>query len=94
MAIYIEPDGKRSFSIISRQREGEWPQMGNHSDECFEVISEMIPSNWRAWEDKNASGISPLAWQTVGFYEAFYDHDPTVYPIFERERDIIVSEDP
>ena len=29
MAIYIEPDGKPSFSIISRQPEGEWPKAEN-----------------------------------------------------------------
>lgn len=62
--------------------------------ECFNVVSNFIPSNWQEWEDRGISGISPLAWQEVGFSEAFYDHDPSVYPIFERERDIILREDP
>jgi hypothetical protein len=94
MAIYNEPDGKRSFSIISRQPEGEWPQMGSHPAECFEIISDVIPSNWCAWEDENGSGISPISWQTPGFSESFYEHDPAVFHIFERERDIILAEDP
>lgn len=94
MAIHVEPNGKRSFSIISRQPDGEWPQMGSHQAECFEVVSEVVPSNWREWVHENISGVSPAAWQAPSFYEAFYDHDPATYPIFERERDIILSEDP
>lgn len=94
MAIYVEPDGKCSFTIISRHPEGEWPQMGYQYAECFEVTSEKVPSNWREWKSKGASGISPAAWQKPGFLEAFYDHEPTTYSIFERERDIILSEDP
>ena len=94
MAIYAEPDGRRSFTIINRHPEGEWPQMGYQYADCFEVISEKVPSNWREWKNEFASGISPVAWQEPGFLEAFHDHDPAAYPIFERERDIILSEDP
>jgi hypothetical protein len=94
MGIYVSPDGKRSFRIISRHLVGEWPQMGYQHAECFEAISEKVPSNWREWKNKNASGMGPEAWQAPGFLEAFYDHDPATYPIFERERDIILSEDP
>jgi hypothetical protein len=94
MAIHVAPDGKRSYSIISRQPEGEWPQMGSHLAECFDIVSEVVPSNWREWVYGNASGTSPVTWQEPGFYEAFYDHDTAAYPIFERERDIILSEDP
>ncbi len=94
MGIYIAPDGKRSFRIINRHPEGEWPQLGIHQEECFEIVSEVVPSTWRKWVNENASGVSPFAWQAPGFYEAFYDHDPATYPIFERERDIVLSEDP
>jgi hypothetical protein len=94
MGIYVAPDGRRSFRIISRNPEREWPQMGYQNAQCFEVISEKVPSNWREWGNKSACGIGPEAWQTPGFLEAFYDHDPATYPIFERERDIILREDP
>jgi hypothetical protein len=94
MAINVEADGKRSFSIISRQPDGEWPQMGSHQSECFEIVSDVIPSNWREWAYENVRGTSPAAWQEPGFFEAFYDHDSATFPIFERERDIIVNEDP
>jgi hypothetical protein len=93
MSIFIDENGRRWYGIISSHPHGEWPQMGRHQAECFEVVSEVVPSNWREWRKGNVSGISPAAWQAPGFYEAFYDHDPAAYPIYERERDIILSED-
>lgn len=94
MAMHVAPDGKRFFSIVSHQPEGEWPQMGNHQAECFEVVSDVAPSNWKDWVHENSSGTSPAAWQVPGFYEAFYDHEPAAYSIFDRERAVILSEDP
>ena len=94
MLIFTDQNGKRRYGIINRHPDGEWPQMGSHQAECFEVVSEVVPFNWREWVREKASGVSPAAWQAPGFYEAFYDHDPATYPIFKRERDIILSEDP
>jgi hypothetical protein len=94
MSIFTDKNGRRSYGIINRHPEGEWPQLGSHQAECFEIVSDVVPSNWREWANGNASGVSPSAWQEPGFYEAFYDHDPATYPIFERERDIILREDP
>jgi hypothetical protein len=94
LSIFADKSGKRSYGIINRHPDGEWPQLGSHQAECFEIVSEVVPSNWQEWTNESASGVSPAAWQTPGFYEAFYDHDPAAYPIFERERNIIQSEDP
>lgn len=94
MYIFIDEHGRHNYGVVSRHPEGEWPQMVSHQAECFEVASEVMPSNWRKWEKGKISGISPAAWQAPGFDEAFYDHDPETYPIYERERDIILREDP
>lgn len=94
MSIFVDQDDRRSYGIINSHPEGEWPQMGSHQAECFEVVSDIVPSNWREWKSAGCSGVSPAAWQADNFYEAFYDHDPATYSIFERERDIILSEDP
>jgi hypothetical protein len=94
MSTHVSRDGKRSYGIINSHPKDEWPQMGRHQAECFEVVSKIIPSNWREWEGEGGSGMSPTAWQVPGFYETFYDHDPEAYPIFERERDTILREDP
>ena len=94
MSIFIDKNERRSYGIINRHPEEEWPQMGSHQAECFEVVSNTMPSNWREWKNDTSSGVSPIAWQAPGFYEAFYDHDPATYPIFTQERDVILREDP
>jgi hypothetical protein len=94
LSMSIDQYGKRSYGIISGFREGEWPQTGSHREECFEVVSDVVPSNWRTMVYLGITAISPAAWQEPGFYKAFSDHDPVTYPIFERERDIILREDP
>jgi hypothetical protein len=95
MTIYIESDKRRSYRIISNNRDPGFATMGYHSAECFEIVSDVIPSNWRVKIYKMADiDISPEAWQVPGFLEDFYDADPKAYSIFERERDVILSEDP
>jgi hypothetical protein len=95
MSIEISPGGKRSYGVVTAERAGEWPNMGSHQTECFEIVSTTVPSNWRLRVRENgAMNIAPEAWQESGFLEAFYDRDPAAYPIFERERNLILSEDP
>jgi hypothetical protein len=94
MSIFTDKNRKRSYGIINRHPDGEWPQIGSHQEECFEVVSNVVPSNWRTMVYLGSTDISPAAWQEPGFYEAFSDHDPATYPIFERERDVILREDP
>jgi hypothetical protein len=95
MSIEIGPDGKRSYGIVTSDRTGEWPNMGGHQAECFEIVSTTVPSNWRSKVNTNgAISIAPAAWQELGFLEAFYDRDPAAYLIFERERNLILQEDP
>lgn len=94
MSIYTDKDGTRSYGVINRHPDGEWPQLGSHQAECFKVVSEVVPSNWCEWTRENATGVAPAAWLAPGFFEAFYDHDPATYLIFERERNIILKEDP
>ena len=95
LSTFIDPEGARSYALVSSQNDGEWPQMVSHMAECFEVVSKVIPANWRPWlHDSGGIGVSPVAWQTPGFSEDFFDHVPDTYPIFIRERDLILHEDP
>jgi hypothetical protein len=83
------------YSIVTDYKEGDWPQMAGHRSECFEVVSTVVPSNWKAWIARDSAiGISPAAWQVNNFSDAFYDHAPGVFSIFSRERAIILNEDP
>jgi hypothetical protein len=95
LSIFIDVDGRRSFGVVNSEFAGEWPTIGSHQAECFEVISTVVPSNWKVWIHQNSAiGISPGAWQVPGFAEALFDHDPATYSIFDRERKIILAEDP
>lgn len=94
LSMSIDQNGKRSYGIISGFRAGQWPQIVGFQEECFEVVSDVVPSNWHTMVYPTFTDISPAAWQEPGFYEAFSDHDPATYPIFEREREIILGEDP
>lgn len=94
LSMSIDPNGKLSYGICSGYRESEWPHIGSHQQECFEVVSDIVPSNWRTTVRRGFTDISPAAWQENSFYEAFADRDPSTYPIFLREREIILSEDP
>lgn len=95
MSVEIDADGKRRYGIVTSEVAGEWPSMGAHQAECFELLSTTVPSNWRSKISANGTvSIAPGAWQESGFFEAFYDRDLAAYPIFERERDLILSEDP
>jgi hypothetical protein len=93
MSYTVVPNRGRYFGIITSHPEGEWPQMGSHSEKCFEIVSDVIPSNWRSWHQGELQGASPVAWQKNNFFLAFSEHDPDAYSVFEQERDLIVSED-
>lgn len=95
LSIFIDATGNRSFGIVSSELPGEWPNFGTHQAECFKVASTIVPSNWRVWVHESSSiGISPAAWQAPGFAEALSEHDPATYAVFDRERRVILSEDP
>lgn len=94
LSIFVDAMGNRLFNV-DLQPPGEWPSNAEHRAECFEVVSTVVPSNWRVWIHESSSiGISPAAWQTPGFAEAFFEHDPATYPVFDSERKVILREDP
>ncbi|MGO3741124.1 hypothetical protein [Kerstersia sp.] len=95
MEIYISSSRACRYRIISNHKDPGFFSMGLHPAECFEITSDIIPSNWKMKIHKmSAIEISPARWQENNFLEDFYDADPAVYPIFEAERDIIMREDP
>jgi hypothetical protein len=95
LSMFIDATNKRSYGVVSHEQEGEWPNIESHPSECFEIVSTVIPTNWRLWlSDTSDVGVSPLAWQELTFIERFFERDPSVYPIYVRERDVIAAEDP
>ncbi len=83
-----------NYRIITNDKEPGFAAMVLIQSSAFMVTSEIVPSNWRLKIYKEAGfEISPLAWQEPEFLEKFYEGDPDVYPIYERERDVIMRED-
>jgi hypothetical protein len=94
MSILIDANGSRSYRIVTKDTEGEWPDMGIYHEKCFEIISDIVPSNWHVKINNNSLIIiSPKSWQEENFLENFYDHNPQSYKIFKKEKDIILKED-
>ena len=94
MAICLPTNSDRLYGIISHEQAGEWPSFGYHTFKCFELVSAQVPTTWRVLvgEDSNIL-IFPEAWQD-GLLEKIVEHDPEAYPIFDRERNIMLQEDP
>lgn len=65
-----------------------------HNAFQFEIISGKIPTNWHMHQLKSGTLIlSPKVWQSVGFWENCYDHEPKALEIFKREVKIIYEEE-
>ncbi len=60
----------------------------------FEVVSELVPSNWKVSIQKEygAIDISPAAWRENDFWGAFFDDEPWAKEVYEKELAIIYSE--
>ena len=94
MGINIGSSGQRSYHIVATEKPSEWPSIGYFDSRGFEVLSDIVPSNWRLSLRQNSITIGPASWLVDGFLESFHDHDPSTLPVFQQERAIILAEDP
>ncbi|MCA8505622.1 hypothetical protein LGN13_28410, partial [Burkholderia multivorans] len=63
VTVEIDATGKRRYGLVTSEKAGEWPSMGEHQAECFELVSATVPSNWRSKIDANGTiSIAPGAW--------------------------------
>lgn len=61
----------------------------------FEVVSERLPSTWKAlWRDRGVFELTPEAWSEPLFWERYFEHDAEARTVFEREASKIIREDP
>ncbi len=94
MEVWYDIGGYCDYSILTTLKDPGFASIRGFPAESFEIVSEVIPSNWAIKLRNGRISLAPKSWQEEGFYEKFYDADPSVYHIFERERDIIFQEDP
>jgi len=74
---------------------GEEPTPALFELEMFEVVSSTIPITWVIVSPTaGCLSLAPSAWNSPGFWEAFFDRDPEAVSCFEEERKKIVAFDP
>lgn len=62
--------------------------------EQFEIASAKIPDNWVVvWNAKGAFSLTTEAWSEPGFWEAYYDGDPSALRKFEDNKKQIIDAD-
>jgi hypothetical protein len=94
LGVLRDKNNNTNFQIVTNERESV-NSLGYFPAYCFDTVSHYRPSNWKERIVKgSATEISPASWQSDGCWEAFYDGDPKAQSIFEKERNLIVSEEP
>jgi hypothetical protein len=60
----------------------------------FEIVSEVIPSNWEIRIFNNTLLIvGPKEWRENGFWDKYYDHHSDALEAYQREAQIIYEEE-
>lgn len=63
--------------------------------EQFEIVSGKLPDAWNAvWNAKGGFALTTEAWSQAGFWDAYYDKDPSALSKFEDGKRRIVDADP
>ncbi|WP_147305240.1 hypothetical protein [Alkalilimnicola ehrlichii] len=94
LTILTEQSGNKWFRVVTSERDGGAQSLGLYPAECFEVLTDFRPSSWRNREINGSVEVSPASWQAPGFWEDLYDGDPNANLIFEKERRLILEEEP
>ncbi|MFI1534115.1 hypothetical protein [Streptomyces anandii] len=83
------PHGKRALFRMEFI-EGEDSALFDSS--AFTVTSSALPPSWRYFQfDSGSFALRPEPWSKVGFWESYYDHDPTALQVYQREREKIMA---
>jgi hypothetical protein len=94
----------KAYDVLSvvRDLHGRWllrlmvdaePGIGLFPLEQFEILSPSVPSCWIVtW---NAAGVFELTtedWSRLGFWESYFDSDPSAMAVFERDMRRIIQQ--
>jgi len=90
LSIHVEDGNATKFQIF---RDDECTP-SFHIANQFEVVNTKIPTNWEVdFLTDSYFSLSPKAWSRVGFWDDYFDGDPGAELIFEKEKEVIFSED-
>lgn len=58
----------------------------------FKIVCPVLPSNWIASrESKSYFELAPESWLRTGFWEEYFDREPSAISLFETEKEKIIS---
>lgn len=58
----------------------------------FVTVDTSIPANWvSAIDDRGALRLGPATWLEPGYWESYYDGDPSAVTTFHRELEVIAA---
>jgi hypothetical protein len=80
VALLAEPRGRVQLQILTN----DGHSLGWFDSDCFLVVDATLPHTWvaRLGEDGKLE-FAPEAWLTPGFWESFYDGDPTAVELVD-----------
>jgi len=89
LSIHVEDRDNTKFQIL---RDDHTPSF--HNANQFEVISSKIPNTWQIdFIPKSYLSLGPKAWSRPGFWDDYFDGDPEAEAIFDREKEVMFSEE-
>jgi len=90
LSVIVGASGKLQFRLIGDDKYTPFLADANQ----FEVTDTKIPKSWEINFSPNSHfSISPKAWCRVGFWDDYFDGDPEAEAIFDREKEVIFSEE-
>jgi hypothetical protein len=91
LEIHIAQEGAKY-----RLFEGEGKSPGMYPIHLFDIVSNKIPSSWITATGRTRGfylAITPERWTERGFWENYFNQDPTAEKIFEEEKQKMFTED-
>ena len=93
VSIYFDRTSK--YRIVTTEKNNSCHQAILVPIGCFKVISTHVPSNWSIHICEHGGVLlGPGSWNHENFWVDFFDDDQVALDIFEREKAIMLREDP
>jgi hypothetical protein len=82
------------YLIVTNDCDPIQTSVGYFPAESFDVISDVVPSNWEERATASTVQVMPHSWLESGFFERFYDGDRSAISIFKQDMAVILKSDP
>lgn len=87
VAVAADPGNRVQLQLLN-----DASSLGWFDADCFLTLDDSIPDNWTARIGEGGKfDMAPRAWLEEGFWERYYDADPSAQESVEREVAIILG---